>query len=232
MRLITQNVQCIPEMRQEDVEHDCELCFKQADIIGWQEINLPRYREAVYDEGAGYRHHWGPPGCAEPISWHHKKFEKLHKGHIVLHEQSQYTETRYVTWVILRNRATGSRFAVTNAHYIPGWHGGMDDTAERQRIWTEGNRRHRNLLERFNNRGLPICGTGDFNRHHHPVVDTNYGRYKVRYLAPEHSIDQLYAIGSPWNTWSVKRDTLNLATGRNSDHQGRKAVIELRERVR
>lgn len=222
MKLVTQNVQCIPEMSQDDVREDVTATGKTGNVIGWQEINIDRYRSAVRMFTPAHMHHYmGPEGCAEPISWDFRYWEALDAGFHVLHEQSQFTETRYITHVLLKNKKTGIRVMMNNAHYIPAFLS-MGDVDERNRIWEAGNKRHRQLLETWNERGLAICGTGDFNRQG-SVLGSRIGRSKVRYVSADSSIDKLYVIGSSKTFWKV--EGMRELKPRHSDHNGRLALV-------
>lgn len=138
-----------------------------AGVIGWQEVEsaaaITKLRNRL---GAEYDHYFGGggPASAIPISWRAARFQKLGEGSVRTHEgEAGVTPARYVNWVRLEIRGTGSRLIVVNTHFISGaWSG----HPERQARW---NRHYQVLHDKVaalkeNHPGVPIFVIGDVNR--------------------------------------------------------------------
>jgi len=138
-----------------------------AGVIGWQEVNDPDDRQKLDNRlGADYNTFYPPDGPAKavPISWRVDRFAKLDQGSERTHEgEAGVTPARYVNWVVLEIRGTGTPFIVVNTHFISGaWSG----HPERQARW---NRHYQVLHDRVaqlkqQRPGTPIFVLGDFNR--------------------------------------------------------------------
>lgn len=229
MKLMTQNIK--KEMPHFRVVHDVRLTATQSDIIGWQEIDIPRYRQAIKDLPEHWDHDFGPDNCAQTISWRSGKWEAIDSGAKVLHEgEAGFTPTQHIHWVELRSKISGNSFILNNVHYVAGaWPPSINDTQEhRQEMWRAGNRVHRAMIKEWVAAGKAVAGVGDYNRKDHPVVGEQYGRYKVRYLTPDRSIDKIWLIGSAAYAWRV--NAVERMTGRYSDHQGWRASVGLKKR--
>jgi endonuclease/exonuclease/phosphatase family protein len=138
-----------------------------AGVIGWQEVESPAAIEKLRNRlGAEYNHYLGggAPASAIPISWRVERFQKLGEGSVRTHEgEAGVTPARYVNWVRLQVRATGTQLIVVNTHFISGaWSG----HPERQARWNT----HYQVLHdkvatlKQNHPGVPIFVIGDFNR--------------------------------------------------------------------
>jgi endonuclease/exonuclease/phosphatase (EEP) superfamily protein YafD len=139
-----------------------------AGVIGWQEVTDPADRTKLDNRlGAEYATFYPPDGPAKavPISWRVERFQKVGSGSVRTHEgEAGVTPARYVNWVILELRGSGTRFIVVNTHFISGaWSG----HPERQARWN----RHYQVLRdkvaelRQNHPQQPVFVIGDFNRH-------------------------------------------------------------------
>ncbi|WP_225408443.1 endonuclease/exonuclease/phosphatase family protein [Stigmatella hybrida] len=138
-----------------------------ADVIGWQEVDT--------DEGHSklgaleYYDHFRPgEGRLDArnsiaISWRKNKYEKTGDGSRLTHGgEAGVTPSRFVNWVVLKNKDTGAKLAFINTHYISGaWNG---EHPERQERWRTHNAVVREVVAELLSRGLPVVLVGDFNR--------------------------------------------------------------------
>jgi endonuclease/exonuclease/phosphatase family metal-dependent hydrolase len=235
MRVVTQNVQALPLMPHRHVLEDVRATAKAADVVCWQEVRPLRYRFALKRLPKGtWSHYMGPRSGGVPISWRSAKFELIEKGSVLLHPgKAKVCERRYVTYVLLRDLASGQLLAVVNAHYVSkAWSNRLsrEAIAERQGIWNAGNEAHVELLARLEAAGYAIVGGGDFNRlSPYPVVGRQVGNKRVRYATHLGSIDRLYVVNGDHAKWSahIISDTLR---DRHSDHAGRRITLQLTRR--
>ncbi|WP_434389908.1 endonuclease/exonuclease/phosphatase family protein [Melittangium boletus] len=138
-----------------------------ADVIGWQEVST--------NEGHGkldaleYYDHFRPgEGRLDArnsiaISWRKNKYEKTGDGSRLTHGgEAGVTPSRFVNWVVLKNKDTGAKLAFVNTHYISGaWNG---EHPERQERWRTHNTVVREVVADLLSRGLSVVLVGDFNR--------------------------------------------------------------------
>lgn len=242
IRFVTQNVQALPLMPQGDVVEDVELTARQADVIGWQEIGPDRYDAAVKALGKPWRHYFagkaGAAGYESPISFRADRF-KLVDGDSerIVPPRAKVSHGRYVTWVRLKDRATGLEFLVTNLHMIAGaWNDNPKPFKDERPDWWEADRdRFVSWIEHaiLNNPDLPVVNLGDYNSRvaREPALGERISGRRVQYLAPDRSIDHIALIGAGKGGPKVEvvkaDETLG---GRNSDHVGRRARLRLIER--
>ncbi len=147
-----------------------------ADVIGWQEVNT--------DEGHSklgaleYYDHYHPgenrldARNSIPISWRKNKYEKTGDGSRLTHGgEAGVTPSRFVNWVVLKNKDTGAKLAFINTHYISGaWNG---EHPERQERWRTHNDVVREVVAELLGRGQP-GGVGQ--QHRALGVDEQRGR--------------------------------------------------------
>lgn len=138
----------------------------------------------VYDGYLAQRNTEG----ATPILWNSRRFALVDSGNEQVTEDwyvgpagagpSTFQE-KFITWVQLRDRATGRSFFVLNTHFIPSVQGagGYPNTKLPARL--EHFQQHMSALQAlvttFRETGLPVLVTGDFN--------VNFRRDKV--IRPE-----------------------------------------------
>ncbi|MGB3442363.1 MAG: endonuclease/exonuclease/phosphatase family protein [Actinophytocola sp.] len=138
-----------------------------AGVIGWQEVESPAAITKLKNRlGAAYNHYLGggAPASAIPLSWRVDRFAKLGEGSVQTHGgEAGVTPARYVNWVRLEIRGTGTQLIVVNTHFISGaWSG----HPERQARWNT----HYQVLHdkvaalKQSHPGVPIFVIGDFNR--------------------------------------------------------------------
>lgn len=138
-----------------------------AGVIGWQEVESPAAITKLGNRlGADYNTYFGGggPASAIPVSWRVDRFQKLGEGSVQTHGgEAGVTPARYVNWVRLEIRGTGTQLIVVNTHFISGaWSG----HPERQARW---NLHYQVLRDKVaalkqNHPGVPIFVIGDFNR--------------------------------------------------------------------
>src|SRR5689334_4263622 len=104
MRLVTANIKCNPRMRQSRVEHDIIKVKGLGGIILWQEIEIPRYKEALK-----YTRHgeWAHTSLETeiPISVNTRYWTVLKSGYRLTHHGRKLTTpNRYVSWALVENK--------------------------------------------------------------------------------------------------------------------------------
>lgn len=247
-RIVTQNVKALPLMPQIDVRHDIMLTASQAGIIGWQEIEPARYDSALRElEATGkWDTYWGHPrdevgakveGYDTPISWRKKYWTQVDGGKFKLNEgRAHVSKTLWVTWIILKHKSTGLLFYYDNAHYIPGAFNNnpVHRKKERPAWWKESRQLHLAHLRKMiaAHPEMPLCCMGDYNAQQKmtSLWTKEIAGRKVRSgTLGNTSIDQILFINGKGHYWQIdRRETL---PGRNSDHQGRRALVHLTWRV-
>src|SRR6218665_276864 len=138
-----------------------------ADVIGWQEVDTDAGHSKL---GALESYDHFRPGAERldarnsiAISWRRNKYEKTGDGSRLTHGgEAGVTPSRFVNWVVLKNKDTGAKLAFINTHYISGAWGG--DHPERQERWRTHNAVVREVVAELLSRGLPVVLVGDFNR--------------------------------------------------------------------
>lgn len=138
-----------------------------ADVIGWQEVDSDEGHSKL---GALENYDHFRPGenrldarNSIPISWRRNKYEKTGDGSRMTHKgEEKVTPSRFVNWVVLKNKESGAKLAFVNTHYISGaWNG---EHPERQERWRTHNGVVREVVADLLARGLPVVLVGDFNR--------------------------------------------------------------------
>ena len=169
IRTATLNVRSNPEMPQAQVRHDVQKASHTADLIGWQEIDPARYRQAIRNLGPSWAHfmpHDGGLQIPNPISWKKDQFKLLDQGFVRTHHgKAKVSPNRYITWVKLQDRKTGKTFVRMNTHLVSGAWGAHKPTTEwRRHMWNIHMQKLRHLVKHFEGKGLPVIVGGDFNR--------------------------------------------------------------------
>jgi endonuclease/exonuclease/phosphatase family metal-dependent hydrolase len=164
-RTATINVKSNPEMRQASVVHDVRKASRQASIIGWQEIEPERYRQAIRDLPPTWSH-FMPKGSTNPISWRNDEWKKVGGRSITTHEgRAGVTPHRNITWVKLQHRETGQEVVRINTHLISGaWSDPKPTTGWRREQWHEHRSQLNDLVRHFEKQGAEVIVGGDFNR--------------------------------------------------------------------
>ncbi len=164
-RTATVNVKSNPEMRQASVVHDVRKASHQASVIGWQEIEPERYRQAIRDLPANWSH-FMPKGSANPISWRNDVWKKTGGDSITTHKGlAGVTPHRNITWVKLKHRETGKEVVRINTHLISGaWSEHKPTTEWRREQWREHMSQLNDLVRHFEKQGAEVIVGGDFNR--------------------------------------------------------------------
>jgi hypothetical protein len=168
-RTATINVKSNPEMRQGAVRHDVHRAAHSAGLIGWQEIAPRRYFEAIKQLGPKWSHYMPRDGGLHipvPISWKNDVWKKEDAGFIRTHHgKAGISPNRYITWVKLKNRATGKEIVRVNTHLVSGaWGGPRPQKDWRQDMWRLHMTKLDGLVDHFEKQGLTVVVGGDFNR--------------------------------------------------------------------
>lgn len=245
MRLVAQNVRGFPPMTQAHVRADIAATAQDAGpagVILWQEFYRPRYRQALRSLGEGWAHYIPDVGKQCPISWRADRYQLLDAGVEFLHAGHRLiTPRQFVTWVILRDRATGVEAVFTNRHYLPGAYarGFKPWRKWRVRTWEAANARDAALILRFVTQGYPVAGGGDYNvlarvrTPYGPRVggEGNLFTRWVHYHPPAGSgVMWLWSVNSDAHVWRHEEDYTDALTPRYSDHAGRRARLRLTPR--
>ncbi|RKH34570.1 hypothetical protein D7Y13_35880 [Corallococcus praedator] len=166
-----------------------------ADIIGWQEVDTSEGHTKL---GALEFYDHFRPGESRldarnsiAISWRRNKYEKTGDGSRLTHGgEAEVTPSRFVNWVVLKNKETGAKLAFVNTHYISGaWNG---EHPERQERWRTHNAVVHEVVADLRGRGLPVVLVGDFNR---PLSQDIPGMNHLRTAGVEGvPIDQIYVL--------------------------------------
>jgi|SRR3954454_982208 hypothetical protein len=165
MRQLTLNVQANPPMPQAQVVDDVQRAAALSGCIGWQEIKLERYRQAIRDIGPPWHHIFGPGELA--LSFRGGEFELIERGFLqATNGRAHITPNRYVSWAIMHHKPSGHRVVRFNTHAISGaWtpHP-VPEKAFRRREWHH----HMNVLadavRLMADSGHPVIVGGDINR--------------------------------------------------------------------
>jgi hypothetical protein len=245
-RVITQNVKALPLMSAEKVRHDIELTASQAGIIGWQEIGPAYYKNILKslpkDE---WRTFWGKGHADDrqfdcPISWKKKYWKFIDGGSWELHPpHAMISVRRSYCWAILENRNKGCRLLVTNKHYVAGaWNDKAKPFKElRPKLWREGMKKEVAWLERFMKKypEMPVILLGDYNANvvrDKKEFPTYISGRKLLYQMPHGSIDLIILLnGKGSGSWrcEVRKKVGETLRGRNSDHQARRCIFQLKK---
>ena len=137
-----------------------------ADVIGWQEVDTDAGHDKL-NALESYDHYRPGAGRLDArnsiaISWRRNKYEKLEGGSRLTHGgEAEVTPSRFVNWVVLKNKETGAKLAFINTHYISG---AWNEHPERQERWRTHNEVVHEVVADMISRGLPVVLVGDFNR--------------------------------------------------------------------
>jgi hypothetical protein len=168
-RTVTINVKSNPEMRTGQVAHDVHRAAHAGGLIGWQEIGPERYFAEIKKLGPDWGHympHDGGLHIPNPISWKKSVWKKEDAGFLRTHHGlAKVSPNRYITWVKLKNRATGREIVRVNTHLVSGaWGAHKPTTAWRREMWRTHMQKLDALVADFKRQGLAVIVGGDFNR--------------------------------------------------------------------
>lgn len=223
VRVLTQNVQRYPLMTFDEVKQDVSQALDWADVIGFQEIERP-YVTQLSRMLANRR--WEmilpQPAHGTPLAWDTRVWEMRVANWFTLHEVNERTSIRECTFAILKHKESHHGVLFNNAHYIP-----PGNRPAYLKIWQEGNERHRNKLKlAWMPRGIPIIGTGDFNRTG-PVMGTKVGNFAISYPFQGEHIDHIWKVNG--KTATLKQQEIAVLN-QNSDHKGYGAVYTIQNK--
>jgi endonuclease/exonuclease/phosphatase family metal-dependent hydrolase len=115
--------------------------------------------------------HDGGLHIPNPISWKNEVWKKENSGFIRTHRgEAGISPNRYITWVKLKNRATGKEVVRINTHLISGAFSGKPHGEWRREMWHQHMDRLHDLVARFEKKGVAVVVGGDFNRDSHRVL--------------------------------------------------------------
>ena len=222
MLLTTANIMNRPLMPQAKVLEDIGTAKRYSTVIGWQEINPARYKQAIRTAGDG---HWAHAQLDTPIpiSVNADYYEivssekyRTHKGRALA------SPSRWITWAIVRRRTDGLLFVVVNTHFVSGAWNAKKKLFKgwRKKMWRLHFAALHTLVAELRTHGYTVLVVGDFNKVNVPELT---GRQKS--LVPG-GIDKILVLPSPQgpdfrllNTWEHRG---------HSDHPQRTVRLRLR----
>lgn len=178
----------------------------RAEILGVQEFNNRdgRYTEAnkkllcskcAYD---GYMPKWktlnkGATPASQSVFWNRSKFEEVKKGYEQAYGDSdtktyevskggggkEVVGSRFIVWVLLRNKATGQQFYYINTHTIStvDSSGKPSKYKDRVAMYKKHMDNLTTIVKDFQKTGYPIFITGDFNVDYRTDVKVKYKNF-------------------------------------------------------
>ena len=157
-----------------------ELSGKGGDILAFQEVHQPSRRTALKSKMidcsgckySGYVQNYSTDGSSPaslPIYWNKTRFSLLNSGYVKVADATgtdpNYISSKWITWVSLRDIATGRQFYVLNTHTVASIESGGQIGGDSGRV--NNYKTHMNkldtLIDDFQRSGTPIFITGDFN---------------------------------------------------------------------
>jgi endonuclease/exonuclease/phosphatase (EEP) superfamily protein YafD len=110
--------------------------------------------------------HDGGLEIPNPISWKKDVWAKEDAGFERTHHGlAKVSPNRHITWVKLKNRASGQEIVRVNTHLVSGaWGEHKPTTAWRREMWKVHMQKLDALVSRFESQGLQVIVGGDFNR--------------------------------------------------------------------
>ena len=163
------NIKSRPAMPQKAVLHDVRKAAKNADLIGWNEISLSRYREAIKSLGPGWGHYMPKDGkypISNPISYRKDEWKMEKGGFLKTHEGAHgIVPDRYITWAKLKHRGSSEKIVRINTHTVPGaFNKSSSHNAWRRSSWNTHMSKLSNLVKKFEKQGYKVVIGGDFNK--------------------------------------------------------------------
>ncbi len=163
------NIKSRPAMPQKAVLHDVKKAAANADLIGWNEISLPRYREAIKSLGPEWGHYMPKDGkykISNPISYRKDEWKMEKGGFLKTHEgKAGIVPDRYITWAKLNHRGSGEKIVRINTHTVPGaFNKKSSHNAWRRSAWNTHMSKLSNMVKKFEKQGYKVVIGGDFNK--------------------------------------------------------------------
>jgi hypothetical protein len=165
MRHLSLNVRANPPMPQANVVDDVRRAATLGACIGWQEIKFERYRQAIRDLSPAWDHVFGPGELT--LSFRVSEFELIEPGFLrTTASRAHITPNRYVSWAIMRDKASGHRVVRFNTHALSGaWTPDpVSQKAWRRRAWHHHMRVLADAVRLLADSGHPVIVGGDINR--------------------------------------------------------------------
>lgn len=103
---------------------------------------------------------------------------------------------RYITWVKLKNQASGKEIVRINTHLVSGaWGEHEATTAWRREHWKIHMQKLEHMVAHFKAKGLQVIVGGDFNRDSFEVLGKKVGAHVQHGYASDHdAVVARYAI--------------------------------------
>lgn len=202
-RQVTMNVAF--GMRPRRHRHDVRRATREADVIGWQEINRESQTRAI-DQLGGWGTYWAGgrrpdggvwryPTNTSPISWRRSMWSFVRgETRLASREIRNVVRARYLTFVVLQHKASGERIIRWNIHFVPN---AMNSARVRKKgarraAWHRQARTVKAFLDQYRGRGhAAIIGGGDINWR------TKFAGNRVSYDTHHKRIDYLTHVWSP-----------------------------------
>lgn len=174
------NIKSRPAMPQKTVLHDVRKAAKNADLIGWNEISLDRYRDAIKSLGPEWGHFMPKDGkykISNPISYRKDEWKFLDGGAEKAHDGAfGICPDRYITWAKLKHKGSGEKIVRINTHTVAGaFSKGSSHNAWRRSSWNTHMKKLSAMVKRFEKQGFKVVIGGDFNKDSSKVLGNDVG---------------------------------------------------------
>lgn len=169
------NIKSRPAMPQEKVVADVRKAAQHADLIGWNEISLSRYRDAIKNLGPQWGHFMPKDGkyqISNPISYKKDEWKFLDGGFKKTHDGAYgICPDRYITWAKLKHKGSGEKIVRINTHTVAGaFSKGSSHNAWRKSSWNTHMKKLSDLVAKFKKQGFKVIIAGDLNRDNNKVL--------------------------------------------------------------
>lgn len=163
------NIKSRPAMSQDKVVRDVNRAARNADLIGWNEISLDRYRKAIKNLGPEWGHYMPRDGkypISNPISYRKEEWKLEKGGFQKTHEGAHgIVPDRYITWAKLRHKASQEKIVRINTHTVPGaFNKSTSHNAWRRASWNTHMSKLSAMVKKFRSQGYKVIIGGDFNK--------------------------------------------------------------------
>ncbi len=174
------NIKSRPAMAQNKVLSDVRKASRNADLIGWNEISLDRYRDAIKSLGPEWGHFMPKDGkykISNPISYRKDEWKMLGGGYEKAHDGAYgICPDRYITWAKLKHKGSGEKIVRINTHTVAGaFSKGSSHNAWRRSSWNTHMKKLSAMVSRFEKQGFKVVIGGDFNKDSSKVLGNGVG---------------------------------------------------------
>lgn len=225
------NIKSRPAMPQNKVVADVRKAAKNADLIGWNEISLDRYRDAIKDLGPEWGHYMPKDGkypISNPISYKKDEWKMLKGGFQKTHDGAYgICPDRYITWAKLKHKGSGEKIVRINTHTVAGaFSKGASHADWRRKSWNTHMGKLSNMVKKFESQGYKVIIAGDMNKDSSKVLG-NQVKYdnKLNQSTTDggSTLDYLMHTGNGLQTQNA-----GVLGGFNSDHHAVYGTYNLR----